>query len=144
MFSQFARWVSRMMGMPSTFVCAIVLCIAWIALSPLLDKKLSWQDLLLVNVPSVVTLLMVFLVQHTQNHHNDVLQVKLDELIRAVQGAHNAMVHLEELTPEELARVKAKYQLLAERVKEAGSEHVIATGTPHIDPSPGKADAPKS
>ena len=120
MFSQLARWVSRMMGKPSAFVAAIVLCVAWIAISPLLDKKLSWQDLLLVNVPSVVTLLMVFLVQHTQNHHNDVVQVKLDELIRAMKGAHNAMVNLEELSPAELARVKAKYQLLAERVKEGG------------------------
>jgi low affinity Fe/Cu permease len=143
MFSHFARWVSRMMGRPSAFVIAILLCVAWIGVSPLLDKKLSWQDLLLVNVPSVITLLMVFLVQHTQNHHNDVVQVKLDELIRAMKGAHNAMVHLEELSPEELGRVKAKYQLLAERVKEAGTEHVIATGTPHVDPSPGPSEGAK-
>ncbi len=144
MFSQIARWVSRKMGSPSAFVIAIALCVAWILLSPLLDNKLSWQGLLLVNVPSVFTLLMVFLVQHTQNHHNDVVQVKLDELIRAMKGAHNAMVHLEELSPAELARVKEKYQALAERVKDAGAQHVIATGTPHIDPRPGSAAESKS
>ena len=136
MFSQFARWASRKMGRPSTFALAILFCILWIAGSPLLDSKLSWRDLLLVNVPSVITLLMVFLVQHTQNHHNDVVQVKLDELIRAIEGAHNRMVNLEELSPDELQRVKAKYQVLAERVKEAGNKSTLATGTPHIDPHP--------
>ncbi len=138
MFSQFARWASRMLGRPSAFAIAIVLCICWLVVSPLLDSKLDWRDLLLVNTPSLFTLLMVFLVQHTQNHHNDVVQVKLDELIRAQKGAHNAMVNLEELTPEELLRVKEKYQSLAERIKHAGAQSAIATGTPHLDPMPVK------
>ncbi len=136
MFSHFARWASRKMGKPSTFVLAILFCVLWVGVSPLLDRKLAWQDLLLVNIPSVITLLMVFLVQHTQNHHNDVVQVKLDELIRAIEGAHNRMVNLEELSPEELERVKAKYQVLAERVKDAGAKSTLARGTPHIDHRP--------
>jgi len=74
--------------------------------------------------------------------HDDAVQVKLNELIRAVQGAHNMMVNLEELSPEELARVKAKYQALATRVRDSGSQGAMATNTPFIDPSPGPKPRP--
>jgi len=114
----------------------IVMCVAWVLLGPLVDHGMSWKGMLLMNVPTLFTLLMVVIVQHTQNHHNDAVQIKLDELIRSVQGAHNTMVNLEELSPEELARVKAKYQALAERVRGAGSGGAMATNTPFIDPSP--------
>ena len=139
MFAAFARSASRAMGMPSAFAVALVFCLLWLFFGPLIDSELNWRGMLVINLPTIVTLLMVFLVQHTQNHHNDAVQIKLDELIRAVEGAHNVMVHLEELSPAELATVKAKYQALAERVRGAGSESRLATNTPYIDPTPGPA-----
>ena len=99
--------------------------------------------MLLMNVPTLFTLLMVFVVQHTQNHHNDAVQIKLDELIRALEGAHNAMVNLEELSPAELARVKAKYEALADRVRRGAGSH-LATSTPDVDPASTADSSPKS
>ena len=139
MFTRFARWFAREMGSSRVFVVAAALCALWLFIGPLVDRDLTWRGLLVNNLPTMLTLLMVFLVQHTQNHHNDAVQIKLDELIRAVEGAHNVMVHLEELSPAELATVKAKYQRLAERVRDAGSESRLATNTPYIDPTPGPA-----
>ena len=143
MFTSLARWTSAAMGRPMSFVLALALSIIWLSISPMLDADLTWKGMLLTNLPTMITLLMVFLVQHTQNHHNDVVQVKLDELIRAVEGAHNVMLHLEELSPQELAKVKAKYQALAERVRVAGSDSGMATSTPYIDPSPEAPSAPE-
>ena len=136
MFARFARWAAREMGTSKALTLAAALCALWLSIGPLLGAHLTWRDMLVNNLPTMLTLLMVFLVQHTQNHHNDAVQIKLDELIRAVQGAHNVMVHLEELSPAELAKVKAKYQALAERVREAGCESHLATSTPFIDPLP--------
>ena len=136
MFTRFARWMSRAMGTSSALALAIVLCFAWLLLAPLVDHGMNWKGMLLMNLPTLFTLLMVCIVQHTQNHHNDAVQVKLDELIRAVEGAHNAMVNLEELSPAELARVRAKYEALANRVRKSEGGPDLATSTPDIDPSP--------
>jgi low affinity Fe/Cu permease len=134
MFATFARWTSRALGTSAALLIALVLCLAWLAITPIVDHGMNWRGMLLMNIPSLVTLLMVFIVQHTQNHQNDAMQLKLNELIRAVEGAHNTMVNLEELSPEELARVKAKYELLAERVKHSSPE--LATTTPPVNPRP--------
>ena len=133
MFAAFARSASRAMGMPSAFAVALVFCLLWLFFGPLIDSELNWRGMLVINLPTIVTLLMVFLVQHTQNHHNDVVQIKLDELIRAMEGAHNVMVNLEELSPEELIRVRAKYQALAERVRAAPGGGVTSTNTPEVE-----------
>jgi len=127
------------MGTPVALLLALALCVVWLTVGPLISPGLTWQVLLLGNLPTMQTVLMVFLVQHTQNHHNDAVQVKLDELIRAVKGAHNVMVNLEDLSPEELARVRAKYQELADRVRAAPHAARLATSTPDIDPLPGPA-----
>jgi low affinity Fe/Cu permease len=137
MFTSFARWMSRVMGTRTALMLTVVMCVAWVSLAPLVDHGMSWKGMLIMNVPTLFTLLMVVVVQHTQNHHDDAVQIKLDELIRAVQGAHNSMVNLEELSPEELARVKAKYQALATRVRDSGGAGAMATNTPFIDPLPG-------
>ena len=122
------------MGTPSALALTLALCTAWLVIAPIVDHGMNWKGMLLTNIPTLTTLLMVFVVQHTQNHHNDAVQLKLNELIRALEGAHNAMVNLEELSPEELARVKAKYEALADRVKHAGGSQGLATSTPAIDP----------
>jgi len=133
MFARFARWMSRAMGTSSALMLTALLCVAWLVLSPLVDHGVNWKAMLLTNVPTLFTLLMVFVVQHTQNHHNDAVQIKLDELIRALEGAHNSMVNLEELSPSELAQVKAKYEALADRVRTASGSG-LATSTPSVDP----------
>jgi len=139
LFTSVARRTSRVMGTPAAVMLALGLCAVWLVVSPMLSPGLKWQVLLLGNLPTMLTVLMVFLVQHTQNHHNDAVQVKLDELIRAVKGAHNAMVSLEELSPEDLARVKAKYHELADRVRASPHAARLATSTPAIDPLPATA-----
>jgi len=89
---------------------ALLLCVAWVVVAPLIDHGMNWKFLLLTNVPTLATLFMVFVVQHTQNHHVDAIQVKLDELIRAMEGAKNSMMHVEELSPEALKQVKKNVQ----------------------------------
>jgi low affinity Fe/Cu permease len=135
MFTRFARWAARAMGTPLVFFVALLVCALWLFAGPLFDHDLTGRGLFTSNLPTLFTLLMVFLVQHTQNHHNDSIQAKLDELIRAVEGANNAMVHLEELSPEELVRVRARYQALADRLR-ASPDSAPSTDTPAIDPLP--------
>ena len=76
---------------------------------------------------------MVFLIQNTQNLDSEAVQVKLDELIRAIDGAHNALLDLEQLEEEELDRIRAKYQKLAERARRDLRSGSIDTGSPAVD-----------
>ena len=133
MFTKFARWAARALGTSKAFGLSMAAGLLWLVIGPLLDPELSWRGLLLVNLPTLFTLLMVFLVQHTQNHHNDAVQAKLDELIRAVEGAHNVMVHVEELSPDELVRVRSRYKALADRVKAAPGGAEASTNTPEVE-----------
>lgn len=108
-FSRFARWSARAMGNPITFFLAGLVVLMWAVSGPLYGFNDSWQ-LLINTATSLATFLMVFLLQNTQNRDSDATQLKLDELIRAVKGANNAMANIEELTEEDFERLRALYR----------------------------------
>ncbi len=130
-FSQFARWSSRKMGHPAGFAAALGLILLWSLTGPLFGFSDTWQ--LVINTgTTIVTFLMVFLIQHTQNRDSEAMQLKLDELIRATEGAHNALLDLEELTEEELVLIKDRYEKLAEKAREALKGGRLDTDRPEV------------
>lgn len=118
-FGRFARGIARAAGRPAAFTLAAVTVLAWAVTGPLFAFSDTWQ--LVINTgTTIVTFLMVFLIQHTQNRDTEALQFKLDELIRAVEGAQNSMIDLEQLDDEELDRIRRRYEKLAERARRRG------------------------
>src|SRR5262245_17223411 len=115
-FSNFAKWTARVTGRPVTFTVAVAIIVVWAVTGPLFGYSDTWQ-LVINTATTIVTFLMVFLIQNTQNRDAEALQVKLDELIRVVEGAHNALLDLEELEEHELAKIRARYQSLAEQAR---------------------------
>jgi low affinity Fe/Cu permease len=115
-FTQLAKWTSRTCGHPVSFAIAVGVIVVWAVTGPLFNFSDTWQ--LTVNTgTTIVTFLMVFLIQNTQNRDAVAMQIKLDELIRALKGAHNELVDLEEMDVEELEHMKAHYTHLAERAR---------------------------
>jgi low affinity Fe/Cu permease len=116
-FTRFAKWTSRATGHPTAFVAAMVIIVVWVVTGPIFGFSDTWQ--LVINTgTTIVTFLMVFLIQNTQNRDSEAMQLKLDELIRAVNGAHNVLLDLEELTEKDLERIKARYEALARKARE--------------------------
>jgi low affinity Fe/Cu permease len=115
-FSRLAKLTARITGKPVTFMIAVSVVAAWAVTGPLFGFSDTWQ--LVINTgTTIVTFLMVFLIQSTQNRDSEAMQVKLDELIRVTQGAHKALLDLEELEEAELDRVKAGYEDIAEQAR---------------------------
>jgi low affinity Fe/Cu permease len=115
-FGRFAKHIARASGHPATFAIAAAVIAVWATTGPVFRFSDTWQ--LVINTgTTIVTFLMVFLIQNTQNRDATAMQIKLDELIRAMQGARNRMVNLEDLSEEELDRLKGEYARLAERAK---------------------------
>lgn len=111
-FARFAQWIARLSGHPSTFALVAGLIVAWAATGPVFHYSDTWQ--LVVNTAtSVVTFLMVFIIQNTQNRDTAAMQIKLDELIRAIDQAQNVLLDLEELGEEDLEKIRAGYRALA-------------------------------
>lgn len=130
-FSRFARWTALMLGNPLAFVTAVVIIIVWAVTGPLFHFSDTWQ--LIINTSTtIVTFLMVFLIQNTQNRDSQAIQLKLDELIRATQGAHNGLLDIEELTDEDLNRLRARYAKLASATREELRRGLKDTGTPQV------------
>jgi low affinity Fe/Cu permease len=117
-FSQVAQWIAQQCGRASTFILACVIIIVWAVSGPVFAYSDTWQ--LIINTgTTIVTFLMVFLMQNTQNRDTVSIQLKLDELIRANENARNAMLSLEDLTEEQLKRIKATFATLAESPSDA-------------------------
>jgi low affinity Fe/Cu permease len=115
-FTRFAKWTSRAAGRPGAFSLATAVLILWAISGPVFGFSDTWQ--LVINTgTTIVTFLMVFLIQNTQNRDAEAIHVKLDELIRSNKGAHNALLDLEELEEEELDRIRADYERLAEKAR---------------------------
>jgi len=113
-FSQAAQWTSRQCGRPLTFGLAVAIVVVWAATGPVFDYSDTWQ--LVINTgTTIVTFLMVFLIQNTQNRDSTAVQLKLDELIRVSGSARNRLLTLEDLTEAELEQVKASFAKIAER-----------------------------
>ena len=129
LYSQFAKAVSRFSGRPAVFAVALGVIVAWALTGPLFDYSNTWQ--LIINTgTTIVTFLMVFVIQNTQMRDTEAMQVKLDELIRATQGAHTALLDLEELEEAELEGFKRKYLALARAARRNLARGVADTDTP--------------
>ena len=128
-YSGFAKSASHFCGRPRTFVLAVAVIAIWLVTGPLFAYGDTWQ--LVINTgTTIVTFLMVFLIQNTQNRDTEAIQIKLDELIRATEGAHNALLDLEELEEEPLDAFRRKYQALAASARQQLSQGTLDNGTP--------------
>jgi len=115
-FTRCAKATSRAAGRPWAFMLACGLIVLWLISGPYFHYSDTWQ--LVINTSTtIVTFLMVFLIQSTQNRDAEALQVKLDELLRVTVGAHNALLDLEELEEHELDQVRTRYMRLAEKAR---------------------------
>ena len=115
-FKRVAKWASHTAGRPTTFMVAMGIILIWLITGPIFDFSDTWQ--LVINTgTTIITFLMVFLIQNTQNRDQEALQIKLDELIRAIANAHNALLDLEELDDEELDLIREDYLKLAKEAR---------------------------
>ncbi len=113
-FTDFSGAVARASGRPITFAIAAGVIVVWAACGPLYGYSDTWQ--LVINTgTTIVTFLMVFLIQNTQNRDTEALQIKLDELIRAIDAANNTLLDLEEMDDKELDRIRETYAVLARK-----------------------------
>ena len=130
-FTRFAKWTSHVTGTPVTFALAFGIIIIWALTGPLFGFSDTWQ--LVINTgTTIITFLMVFLIQATQNRDSQAIQVKLDEIIRCTHGAHNALLNLEELEEEELRRICREYTQLAQHARTDLRHGKSDTGTPEV------------
>ena len=130
-FNRLAKWTARAAGKPITFALALGIVIAWIATGPIFGFSDTWQ--LVINTgTTIITFLMVFLMQNTQYRDSEAIQIKLDELIRVIEGAHNALLELEELDQTELDIIKGEYRKLAEKARKDLKKGKRDTGVPEV------------
>jgi low affinity Fe/Cu permease len=126
-FTRFAKSTARITGQPITFSIAVAIIIVWACTGPLFHFSDTWQ--LVINTSTtIITFLMVFLIQNTQNRDSETIQIKLDELIRSMEGAHNALLDLEELEEDDLDRIRGDYEKLAEYARMELRKGKIDTG----------------
>src|SRR2546426_7441988 len=130
-FSRFAKASSRFTGRPLSFTLAVGVVLAWLLTGPIFHFSDTWQ-LVINTATTIVTFLMVFMIQNTQNRDTEAIQIKLDELIRATQGAHNALLDLEELDEEMLDQFRGQYAALARKARENSRRVDFDTGTPEL------------
>lgn len=130
-FARFARQTSRWTGRPGAFFLALSIVIAWIATGPIFRYSDTWQ-LVINTATTVVTFLMVFLIQNAQYRDAEAVQMKLDELLRVTQGAHNALLDLEELEEDELDEMRQAYCELAESAREKLRRGGVDTDVPEV------------
>jgi len=130
-FNNAAKNVSRFTGGAVCFGLVIGSVLVWLATGPLFRYSDTWQ-LVMNTGTSIVAFVMVFLIQNTQNRDTEAIQIKLDELIRATEGARNTLLGLEDLDPETLARLRDKYTELAERAKNPRDKTVSVDGVEKV------------
>lgn len=115
-FLRFSKAIANFTGHPYTFIFAMAVLAVWAITGPIFDYSDTWQ--LVINTgTSVVTFLMVFLIQNTQNRDTAAIQIKLDELIRISHGAHNVLLNLDDLSDDEIRSLQESYRALAEKAR---------------------------
>jgi low affinity Fe/Cu permease len=133
-FARVAKWTAHATGHPAAFGTAVLIILAWAVTGPLFGFSDTWQ--LAINTgTTIVTFLMVFLIQNTQSRDASAVQVKLDELIRAVEGAHNALLDLDQLGETELDLLRSRYEGLARLARAEIAQGTVDTGTPDVPPA---------
>jgi low affinity Fe/Cu permease len=130
-FTRFAKVTSRWSGRPAAFLLACAVVLAWVITGPLFGFSNTWQ-LAINTTTTIVTFLMVFLIQNTQYRDTEALQIKLDELLRVTPNAHTALLDLEELEDKDLDRLHMEYEEVAERAREKLRRGENDTGTPRV------------
>ena len=125
-FRSFAQKSAEIVGSPGSFLVGVITILIWAASGPYFHYSDTWQ-LIINSGSSIITLLMVFLIQSTQNRDAKVVHLKLDELIRAVTSARNHLVHLENLSDEELEGLEKEFQKLHDRTNKSSRP---PSGTP--------------
>lgn len=130
-FSALAERAASHAGSPFAFVGAMVFVIVCLVAGSLVDYSASWQ-MVIACTPPIVTFLLVFLIQNSQNRETRAVQLKLNELIRATHGAHTAMVNLEKLTESELKIIAEEYELLAYEARQKLSNGQTDQGVPEV------------
>jgi len=134
-YTHTARWIAQLSGRPITFLLAVAIIVVWLVSGPVFGFSDTWQ--LVINTgTTIITFLMVFLIQNTQNRDTAAIQLKLDELIRATKGAHNAVLDLEELDERSLEEFRGRYETLARLARARLAEGEEDTDTPE----PGTAE----
>jgi low affinity Fe/Cu permease len=131
-FDRFAKWIAQFAGHPVAFAAAVALIGLWLVSGPLFGFSDTWQ-LVINTATTIVTFLMVFVIQNTQNRDGAAIQIKLDELVRAVKGAHNGLLDLEELSEAEIEAFRRKYLQLAEDARQQIRRAQSDTGSPQIE-----------
>ena len=115
-FARFSRAAARAVGQPAAFGAALAVVVLWALSGPIFNYSDTWQ--LVINTgTTIVTFLIVFLIQNTQNRDSEAMQIKLDELIRALDQARNSLLNLEELEEKDLDLIRADYVKLAEQAR---------------------------
>jgi len=126
-FRRFAHRVSISVGAPWAFALALAVVAVWALTGPVFGFSDTWQ--LVINTgTTVITFLMVFVIQNTQNRESQVLQLKLDELIRAVEQARNELVDMEDLSDEELHRLQRQFEALRKSAEQARASREVGAG----------------
>jgi low affinity Fe/Cu permease len=134
-FKNFSKWTSHVTGHPFAFAIAVTVIVIWALTGPIFGFSDTWQ--LIINTgTTIVTFLMVFLIQNTQNRDTGAIQAKLDELIRAIDGAHNALLDLEELDEEEIEHIRRDYRAMAAAARKAIQQGLRDTDCREIERSP--------
>lgn len=119
MFTRFAKWAAHWTGQPIAFLLAADVILVWILSGPIFGFSDTWQ--LVINTgTTVITFLMVFLIQNTQNRDTKALQLKLDELIFVMAKANNSLLDLEEMDEKELDKVRDRYEGMAAQARKDG------------------------
>lgn len=130
-FNRLANSASRLLGTAGAFGIAIAMVLIWAMTGPFFHFSDTWE--LVINTgTTIVTFLMVFLIQNTQNRDSAAIQLKLDEVIRSTRGAHNAMLDLEKLSQEDLDKIRLLYEQLADRARRNDARGEAVLGTPVI------------
>jgi low affinity Fe/Cu permease len=128
-FASMAQNTAKLAGSSSAFVAICVITLVWLVTGPIFRWSDTWQ-LVINTVTNIVSMLMVFVIQNTQNRESSALQLKIDELLRAVRGAQNTFINLEELSEEDLNELKDKSAALAESARQkAGQAGTLAKAT---------------
>jgi len=132
-FAKMAQKAAKVTGSSPAFLTVCLLTLLWLGSGPIFHWSDTWQ-LVINTISNIVAMLMLFLIQNTQNRESAALQLKADELLRAVRGAQNAFINLEELSEEDLIIIKERYAKLAEMARAKAGLHSLPDPTHAVLP----------